>query len=333
MVAAQLFEPSALRGHRLFESRDLDDARERISRVMQPHVLVPRGPAGHVRSHMDFVRVGGIGVGTIAFGAPMRVDVDRLDGYYLLMFCLRGHSQARPGDWVLDADARHGIVGEPDQPFVADLSADCEQLVLRIDREVMLAHAGHEALQLQPALDLNAVSLRPWLSALKILTSAPAVLELVQRNALIAGDIERLLIHLLLAGQPWQASLPRETHGPAIAPACVRRAEAFMEAQVERPLRLADIAAVAGVPARTLHDAFQRFRGMSPLQRLHEFRLQRAHWRLRGAGEGTRVAEVALDCGFAHFGRFAQAYKRRFGESPSRTLQRRASADSINPAL
>src|SRR5438094_9853319 len=88
-MAVQPFEPSALRGHRLFESVDLDDARERISRVMQPHLLLPRGPARAVRSHMDFVRIGGIGIGTIAFGAPMHVDVDRLDDYYLLMFCLR----------------------------------------------------------------------------------------------------------------------------------------------------------------------------------------------------------------------------------------------------
>ena len=320
-MATQPFEPSALRGHRLFQSSDLDDARERISRVMQPHLLLPRGHARAVRSHMDFARVGGIGIGTIAFGAPMRVDVDRLDDYYLLMFCLRGHSLAQPGDSVLDANAHHGIVGEPGRPFVADLSSDCEQFVLRIDREVMQAHAGSEALQLQPALDLGATALRPWLNALSILTRSPAALELVQHNAVIATDIERLLIHLLLAGQPWQASSAR---GPnTIAPGCVRRAEAFMEAQVERPLRLADIAAAAGVPARTLHDAFQRFRGMSPMQRLHEFRLQRAHARLREGDESTRVADVALDCGFAHFGRFAQVYKRQFGESPSQTLERR----------
>ena len=51
------FEPLALRAHRLFESRDLDETRERISRVMQPHALLPNGRTRGA-SHMDFVRLG-----------------------------------------------------------------------------------------------------------------------------------------------------------------------------------------------------------------------------------------------------------------------------------
>lgn len=46
------FDPLALREHRLFESRDLDETRERISRVMQPHALLPDG-SRHGPSHMD----------------------------------------------------------------------------------------------------------------------------------------------------------------------------------------------------------------------------------------------------------------------------------------
>ena len=321
--SAAPFEPSALRSHRLFESCDLDDTRARISSVMQPHLLLPNGRPTGTRSHMDFVRIGGIGIGTIAFGEPMRVEVDRLDNYHLLMFCLRGHAQTRTGDCPLDADARHGIINGPDRPFVADLSGDCEQFVMRIDRGAVQAHTGHRNLRLHAALDLDAAPLRPWFDELKILTNAPALLELVQRNALIATDIERLLIHLLLAGQPWEADEQREPDRCAIAPGCVRRAEAFMEANVALPLRLADIAAAAGVPVRTLHDAFQRFRGHSPMQQLQEFRLRRAHAQLRQAVDGTRVADVALDCGFAHFGRFAQTYKQQFGETPSATLEQR----------
>ena len=34
------------------------------------------------------------------------------------------------------------------------------------------------------------------------------------------------------------------------------------------------------------------------------------------------VTTVALDCGVAHLGRFAQAHAERFGEKPSGTLTR-----------
>ena len=49
-----------------------------------------------------------------------------------------------------------------------------------------------------------------------------------------------------------------------------------------------------------------------------------AHAALRDAdpGDGTTVTEVALRFGFAHTGRFAAAYRRRYGQTPSATLRR-----------
>lgn len=94
-----------------------------------------------------------------------------------------------------------------------------------------------------------------------------------------------------------------------------------MEANVAKPIRLGDIAEAAGVPVRTLLDGFQRFRSQSPMQRLREMRLDRAHAQLLAAHENTSVAAAALDCGFLHFGRFSEAYRRRFGRSPSATLK------------
>jgi AraC family ethanolamine operon transcriptional activator len=53
---------------------------------------------------------------------------------------------------------------------------------------------------------------------------------------------------------------------------------------------------------------------------LREVRLQGAHADLSRA-DGS-VADIALRWGFAHFGRFAAEYARRFGRSPSQTLRR-----------
>lgn len=44
---------------------------------------------------------------------------------------------------------------------------------------------------------------------------------------------------------------------------------------------------------------------------------------LQAAGTSTRVADTALSCGFSHLGEFSRAYRRRFGETPIRTLARR----------
>jgi len=62
--------------------------------------------------------------------------------------------------------------------------------------------------------------------------------------------------------------------------------------------------------------------GMSPLTYLHRLRLHRARdERRQAAKNSTTVTDVALNCGFWHFGEFSRAYKNCFGETPSKTLR------------
>ncbi|RYX96229.1 MAG: AraC family transcriptional regulator [Comamonadaceae bacterium] len=329
-ASAGVFEPGLLRAHRLFESSDLDDTRERISSVMQPHRLEPLGRFGQPsrrghgrRSHMDFVRMGGVGLGTIDFGEAMRVDVDHVEDYHLLMFCLRGQAQTLAGGKPVEATTSRGMICAPGSSFVADLSPDCEQFVVRLDRRMVQAHAGREVL-FNHDLDLRRPGLQAWFDQLRVLATSSTLVETARSNPLIAVELERLLVHLLLAGQEWTDAAKPVIHNAATmgtAPACVRRAEAYIHAHADQPLRLSDIAAAANVPSRTLLEAFQRFRNHSPVQYLREVRLELAHRQLSAPEASSTVASIALDCGFLHLGRFAQAYRERFGQSPSATLQ------------
>ncbi len=327
--SAGVFEPSLLRANRLFESSDLEDTRERISRVMQPHHLQPLGR--HTRSplpqssHMDFVRVGGIGLGAIDFGEAMRVDVDHVEDYHLLMFCLRGSAQTLADGHPVQANVSHGMICAPGRSFVADLSADCEQFVVRLDSSMVEAHAGCN-LHFHHSLDLRRPELQAWLEQLRMVATSSTLLQTAQHKPLIAVELERLLVLLLLHGQTWtdhsQVKVS-STAGRGLAPSCVRHAEAYMQAHADQPLRLADIARATDIPARTLLSAFQRFRDCSPMQYLRKVRLELAHQRLCEPDTGATVASVAMDCGFMHLGRFAQIYRDRFGVSPSATLQAR----------
>ncbi|OMW18133.1 anthranilate 1,2-dioxygenase regulatory protein AndR [Burkholderia pseudomallei] len=316
------FDPLALREHRLFESRDLDETRERISRVMQPHALLPDG-SRHGPSHMDYVRLGGLGIGTIAFGDAMRVHLDAVDGYHLLMFCLTGSAQVRTMGRAFDVDAHTGVLCAPGEPFDAHLSRDCEQFVLRIDAATLAAHAGDAAAALDPVIGIDDSALSAWMQQLQLVARSPELLASASANPRVATRLEQLLLDLLIDGHP-PAAPPARRADPA--PGFVRRAQEFIGAQLAQPLQLADIAQAAGVPERTLRDGFLQFRGTSPMQYLRQRRLERAHELLRTAAPERRIAEIALDCGFAHFGRFAIAYRERFGELPSATLADRRDA-------
>ena len=96
-----------------------------------------------------------------------------------------------------------------------------------------------------------------------------------------------------------------------------------MEAHFPATLTLSDIATAAGVPERTLNDAFRRFEEVSPMRYLRDLRLDRVRARLLGPGPRVSVTTAALEAGFGHLGRFAEAYADRFGESPSTTRRAR----------
>ncbi len=113
---------------------------------------------------------------------------------------------------------------------------------------------------------------------------------------------------------------PSRTH--AAPEARVRLAEEIMRARFDEPLTTAGIAREVGVGARALQAAFHAVHGVTPRAMLAAHRLDRARERLLCGEPGGSVTDVALACGIAHFGRFAAAYRARFGESPSETLRR-----------
>jgi AraC-like DNA-binding protein len=314
------FHANALRSYRLFESTDLDETRELISRVMQPHALVPAGSSGG-RSYMDFVNLGGLGIGTIGFGDAMRVDVKAVDGYYLLMFCVLGEAEVRTMGRSMQVNSQQGVLCAPGQAFDARLSAGSEQFVLRIDPLALETQTGLAAGELASLVPVGGVHLRGWMQQLQLVASSTELLACARSNPGVAIQLQRLLIDLFAAGHNRHEGKLQAYVLKTVSPAFVKRAEAFIEAHCSEPLELLEIANAVGVSSRTLRDGFQHFKGVSPMQFVRQLRLKRARDALREAPSDMRVAQIALDCGFTHLGRFAVAYKEVFGESPSDTLR------------
>jgi AraC-like DNA-binding protein len=306
----------ALRGCRLFETTDLDDARDRISGVMQPHALHLQGRSVRWRSHMDFLPLGGLGIGTIAFGKAA-IDVPPLADYHLIIFCLSGSALLRTDQPEVGIDRFNGIACDANRPLAGSFSDDCEQFVVRIDRQRLAAFTGRPDTVLEPRVDLRAPRLQPWIAALRTLVSDPATVRLVRQDPLVAADYEQLLLRLLLAGQERDAV---KSHA---RPASVHRAVGWIHEHAAGPVTLADIAHAAGVAERTLAEAFQRFEGVSPMRYLRDLRLDRARAALVAAEPGTNVTSIALGAGLTHLSRFARDYAERFNERPSETLRRR----------
>ena len=121
----------------------------------------------------------------------------------------------------------------------------------------------------------------------------------------------------------------------SVSPHQVKLALAYLRSNYRERVRLSDLADACSTSKRTLLRQFKHFVGVSPLVHLHRLRLTAARTELM---QGTvSVSEAAFRCGFAHFGRFAEHYRRAFGEHPSDTRLRadgrRLAAGGSNVAL
>jgi len=102
----------------------------------------------------------------------------------------------------------------------------------------------------------------------------------------------------------------------------VLRAIEYMHSNFAEPLTIEKIATEIGVTSRSLQTAFSLVASLTPWECLTTIRLQNAHLQLGSDQDGRNVTSIALDCGFAHLGRFSKAYFKAFGELPSETLKR-----------
>jgi AraC-like DNA-binding protein len=84
-------------------------------------------------------------------------------------------------------------------------------------------------------------------------------------------------------------------------------------------LSLLDLCRELEVSERTLHYAFQEVRGLSPMAYFRACRPNAVRQELKTVAD-TASEQIAQRWGFWHPGEFAAAYRRLFGELPSRTL-------------
>lgn len=101
----------------------------------------------------------------------------------------------------------------------------------------------------------------------------------------------------------------------------VAQAIALMRSNYAEPLSIANIASELRCSMRSLQAAFHETGHVNPQEMLAGIRLDAVRIKLL-SGKAS-VTESALGCGITHLGRFGQAYRRRYGESPYETRSAR----------
>jgi len=124
------------------------------------------------------------------------------------------------------------------------------------------------------------------------------------------------------AGLGRQAGRMRQ-RSSATAEAAVRRARDYLEAHALETVRSETLEAVTGLDRYELARQFRRLTGTSP----HRFQVMRRLDRAkRLIALGSRLADAALDAGFADQAHFTRHFRNAFGMTPGRWLAMQTAA-------
>jgi AraC-like DNA-binding protein len=313
----------------LFRSDDIDDVRDRTSRILKPHDLWLVNRNDKVRAEMHGATFGNLSVSLLSYGADVEIDPGSFDRFLLIQIPISGSAKLWLDDEEIAFTTGQGVIIAPNRRCRLTYSADCRQLILRVSRDAlervaeewMGARVRGGDLAFSPRLVLDGPAGAAWAAMIAYLMSNSAT-ETPRLSAKFAPRLEELVIEHLLVWQPNGIS-ERIAAGPSLIPRHVRRAEELMHADTSVSLTLGEIAQYAGVSVRSLSQGFQQFRGITPMAMLRAIRLDKVRVDLLSAPYGVSVTDVATRHGFSHLGRFAGFYRKRFGETPRRTLDRR----------
>jgi len=236
----------------------------------------------------------------------------------------QGRKQVQIGSDTLTYDSSCYLLTSVDLPTVtrvveASGEAPCLAVALKLDISIVREFIIRDEFQMleapedSPAMSTGPVTaefLSAWCRLLDLLSNPVDI-------PFLSGFIEREILYRILRG-------PEGARLRAIATSGDRshrtaKAIAWIKANYARPLRVEELAQIAGMAVSTLHHHFRALTAMSPLQYQKQIRLQAA--RARMLADEVDAATVAFEVGYESASQFNREYRRLFGQPPIRDIR------------
>lgn len=286
--------------------------------LRQPEALDVRG---------NFVGLREIALGFGACGTAATIDFGETD-FARLQLPLRGHGATRSGRQSVAVGAGGACMTSPGQTTRLDYGFGFEHLFLRVSAQGLrrkLETLLDTPIRRDIEFELDGFAGPAMLSGLRGMIGL-LVSQLDDAHAMLSPlalrEIEQAIVVQLLftTRHNFSRLIDKDPRDPSLSH--LRRVEAYIEANWNRPIVVDDLAATAGVSARALYNGFEKAFGCTPMTFVKRIRLRRARDLLARPDDTTTVTGVALACGFSNLGHFANDYRAAFGERPSETLRK-----------
>jgi AraC family transcriptional regulator len=240
---------------------------------------------------------------------------------------IRQTSEAAPGMlWLTPAGARESLM-ETSEPLPEALHVFLP--ATRFNSRVLGSEGDNGDLdRLRHVAGFRDPLLEPVLRTLLVEMRAPT-----RYGALLADGLACTLAARLIhkyAGHNCHGS-PAPSRGGGLDPRRLRRVCEFIDGNLERELRLDQLAQVACLSQYHFARAFKKATGRTVHQYLITMRLERAKELL--ADNESSIADIAFQCSFSSQANFTKAFVRLLGISPGRYRRACASSASAPPEV
>lgn len=236
----------------------------------------------------------------------------------------QGRKQVQFGRSTLIYDPSRYLLTSVDLPIVsrvaeASEATPCLALVLKLDLAIV-----REFLSRDEFHTLRAPSESPAMCTGEttpgFLSACCRLVDLLgtpQDIPFLSSFIEREIVYRILRGPEGARLRAIATLGDQSQRTA--KAIAWIKANYAKPLRMEELADVAGMAVSTLHHHFRALTAMTPLQYQKQLRLQAA--RARMLAEDVDAATVAFEIGYESASQFNREYRRFFGQPPMRDIR------------
>jgi AraC-like DNA-binding protein len=236
----------------------------------------------------------------------------------------QGRKRADLGGTTFIFDESRYLLTSLDLPVICNVIEASEEVpylcfVLKLEMPVVRELLGREEIP-APEAPSNRPAMATGETTAELLDACCRLVNLLntpQDIPFLSGLIQREIIYRILRGPEGArlraiATLGDQSHRAA-------KAIAWIRANYAKPLRVEDLAQIAGMGISTLHHHFRALTAMSPLQYQKQLRLQAARERM--LVDGLDAASAAFEVGYESASQFNREYSRFFGQPPMRDIR------------
>lgn len=312
-----------------FTSSDRGEVEAYLSRHVAPHRMrLLQGNA--VAADFYSIDLGVATVVDISYGANVELEVNDFEDRHIIIATLRGGGtvDTRRDTFQMRPDTM--LISLPGKKATIRLGESNRHLTVRMRQKAIEDYVAgilnasiRTPLVFEPNVSGPDYFVSAWRDALFHVmhqySSAPALFE----RGRLRRHYAAMMIDLLLTHHQHNYSDALARCSNDISPWHVRRAREIIEASFGETLLISELARSVGVSLRGLQTGFRHFLGVTPAEYIRCRRLERLRRALESAPQESTVAQLMAEHGIVNFGRFAQYYRVRYGETPSQTLRRR----------